>query len=216
MGTGVSEIVYEGTGELSNLPAAQQQIILASEYLQFVLNKPVTIGALAEALNISTNHVQDVLLSSTVIEALRARGIDIGSSNAKEKQMAFLLSMFNPLDTRSHRQIMIDLGVTLSEFYGWNHSNEFKTMMNRVANDFYSSAGMFVDRALITKAMSGNVQAMRLYYDQKNSVTESPKLIIQRLIEVVQKNVSDPEAQRRIGEELINSVRVVKGAIDHA
>jgi hypothetical protein len=189
---------------------------LASEYLQFVLNKPVTIGGLAESLNLSTGHVQDVLLSPTVIEALRARGIDIGSSNAKEKQMAFLLSMFNPLDTRSHRQIMVDLGVSLAEFYGWNHSQEFKVMLNRVANDFYSTAGMFIDRALITKAMSGNVQAMKLYYEQKNSVAESPKLIIQRLIEVVQKNVSDPEAQRRIAEELINSARVVKGAVDRA
>lgn len=207
-------IYLESSGDLSTISSDAQAIILTAEYINYVLSLPVTIGSLTEHLDFTPEYISTILMLPTTVEILSARGIQVNDSSTPEKQFTFLLCLFNPLDTRSHKQIMADLGVTLAEFYGWQHSNRFKQLQSQLAADFFSNAGLFVDRELIRRALGGSAPHMRIYYEQKNNQQMNPRVIVQRLVDVVQKHIKDPEIQKNIAQELIGSARQVRGQVE--
>lgn len=206
-------IYLEPSGELISLTPDAQSVILTAEYLHYVLSTPISVGSLSEHLDLTPELISDVLSHPQVTDALRQRGIEVNASATPERQFAFLLCLFNPLDTRSHSRIMSDLGITLSEFYGWQHSESFKALQNRLAADFFGSSGLFIDRELVRRALNGSAPHMRLYYEQKAQQAVNPRIVLQRLVDVIQRHVKDPEVQRAIASELMSSTKTVRGEV---
>ncbi len=206
-------LYLEPAGPLATLSPDSQQVILTAEYLHYVLSRPVNIGALCELLDMTPELVTAVLSHPEVVDALEQRGINTGTAAIPERQFTFLLCLFNPLDTRNHKQIMADLGISLSEFYGWQHTESFKRLQNRLAADFFQSAGLFIDRELIRRAMSGSAPHMRLYYEQKQDQAMNPRVVMQRLVDIVQRYIKDPEIQRSIGDEIMGTTKVIQGEV---
>lgn len=167
-----------------------------------------------KSLNYSTTPValQEILANSLFIKSMEARGIVLGPRVAKgvltPRQMAAASTMANYVDRRSDGKKLQDLGISTAEYGTWlqddNFVNYLQGRVERLLNNTTHEAHL----GLIRGVRNGNVQAIKLHYeltgrynpDKEKAV--NLRVILSRVIEVIQKNVKDPEALASIGQEL--------------
>lgn len=200
---------------LPALSIDETQVILAAEYCFFVRNEDVTPANVANLIPLPTAEVEEYLSSPSVLSELKDRGIAPSSDplGYAEKQLSFLLATFNPLDHRPTTQILSDLGISLQEWYAWQRNPEFKQLTDKFAAEFFNVVGVFVDRTVAVQAIKGSSHHAKLYYDQRDKQMQSPRQIMVRLLDAVQRAVPDPEVQRRIAQEMVNTSNVVQGEL---
>lgn len=177
---------------------------------------------ISELAGLSEEIVRSALFSENVTRGLEMRGIsrdatpptkkgELGKNQTRltDKQLAVAMTLLNVADNRSLTTKLESLGVKSTTYHGWTKSKVFMDFMNQQAEEMFGSAMPMAHKALINKVMAGDVRAMKLYYEmtgrwngQQSQETANVKMIIIRLIEIMQKYISDPIILKAIAEEM--------------
>lgn len=98
------------------------------------------------------------------------------------------------------------LGITRTQWANWLADANFTNYLTQVAATRFNSARNEVDDALLKAVKKGSVQAMRLYYQvtgvlDKDVSTANTTAIVTALLEIIQRNISDPTVLRVIASQ---------------
>jgi hypothetical protein len=166
---------------------------------------------ISNALSWSLDKVIEIQKHNTVKRMLRNRGIESENANRDnltEEQIAAVNTYLNVVDQRPIKQKLIALGIEPVRFYGWMKGANFKRYMQERAEELFEDGMPFAHRELIGKVIQGDLRAIKFFYEvsgrhlggqtveQQNMV-----ILIQRLLEAVQRIIKDPELIAQIATE---------------
>lgn len=149
-----------------------------------------------------------ILQSEEYRAGCRSKGIpesEFGGLTAR--QMYVLQIITNPTDKRDLKAKLEGAGVPYTEYRGWCKQKAFADYLNRV------SEGMLLDHqadfhnVVVKKALSGDLNAVR-YANELNGRHDPNKQkvvelqgVVTQLLEIIMRNVKDPEVLKRISNE---------------
>lgn len=142
-------------------------------------------------------------------KAMAARGISMLDSETglSKEQMAAILTVTNYLDKRSQSTKLKSLGITNQQWQGWIKDPKFRTYLHSISSDSFNDALHTAHEGLMKKVESGDVNAVKFYmevtgrYTENSGQIENMKIIIAKLIEVIQRRIKDPELLRAISTD---------------
>ena len=142
-------------------------------------------------------------------QCLENRGIRREPNFFDEKQVATLALVTNFTDKRSVQAKLASIGVTSEMYQGWMRDTAFKRELQSRADDVLDHVFPEAQTALAKKVASGDVPALKFYYEitgrAQSPETVNLKLAITRVIEAVQKHVKDPAVLQAIASEIQSS-----------
>jgi len=141
--------------------------------------------------------------------AMSMRGIVMSNheSGLTAEQMAAILSVTNYLDKRSQASKLKALDISNIKWQGWLKEPNFKAYLHSISSDTFNDALHTAHEGLMKKVEAGDVNAVKFYmeltgrYTENSGQIENMKVIIAKLIEVIQRRIKDPELLRAISTD---------------
>jgi hypothetical protein len=186
---------------VASLPAVIS--IVETEYHLF--GKVPTAHEIGKRLGIHQSHVEKLLDTPEAKARLKKRGIE-SSTFLTPEQVAAVNVMLDYNDTRSQPQKLRGLGISSQTWQGWLSSPHFSRYLKTRAENILDDVGIAEGHtALLKQVGRGNIQAVKLLYEvtgrHRDSASLNVEFFLQRVIEIVQRNVSDPATLGKIAEE---------------
>lgn len=146
-------------------------------------------------------------------ESMRVRGIivDQGSvnKNLTPRQMAAVSVMLNLIDKRSDEKKLRDIGVTTEEWATWSLNDKFAAYVNGRTEKMVMNTTGEAHLGMLKAMRAGNLQAIQLHhkltgrYDPDADAAVNVRVILGRVLEVIQKHVKDPNTLQALGTDLM-------------
>jgi hypothetical protein len=188
----------------------EKELVNYVEQYWYLEGKLPSASLIAKELQCSNNTVDAALENSEVITALTNRGIKVpGSRNhLSPEQLLLANSLLDYSDTRSQKKKLSDLGIPSSKYQAWlkqpAFANYLRTRSEQVLADSLHEANL----ALVDNVRRGDTSSLKLYYEMvgrwsSKTVSEvNIEFLMMKILEVIQRHVTDPEALTGIAEEL--------------
>lgn len=132
-----------------------------------------------------------------------------------QQQTAAVLTVVNFSDTRSRNTKLRDLGISVSTWNGWLKDEVFRTFYFRQATEQFGNALPIAQEALVRAMQAGKVDGIKYFMELMGKGPESTessghnvRMVIQKLVEVLQLHIQDPDVLGAIG---LDFDRVLKG-----
>lgn len=146
-------------------------------------------------------------------ESMRVRGIILDTSNLAKnltpKQMAAVASMLNLIDKRSDEKKLRDLGITAEEWGTWMQNDKFAAYVTGRAEKLIANSTHEAHMGLMKAIRGGNTKAIELHYkltgrfDPDKDAELNVRVILGRVLEVIQRHVKDPNTLNALGADLM-------------
>lgn len=175
----------------------------------------------------SDDYMRRLTRNPTYLRMLKERGVsqDVATGDLMPEQLAAIHTYLNIADQRSLRAKLSDLGITSGQFNAWMKYPPFKDYLQKRADELFAEGLPVAHRALMGQVAAGNVRAIKLYYDKfgfgadtQNGNSQDLKVMVMRLIEVIQKHVTDADILKAIArdfEKVVNGETVpLRGEIE--
>jgi hypothetical protein len=183
-------------------------------------------GELSLELRITPKQVEEILFDELTKKHLKVRGIDwnIDRPNSDSKasdrrsgrakrlsdiQIATVSTILNPADKRSVTAKLEALGVSPGTYANWKKSKVFMDYMNSQGESLFGEFMPDMHNSLIGQATKGNVQAIKFAYEvsgryrpKQGEETANVRMIIIKLIEIIQRHVNDPMVLQAIANDV--------------
>lgn len=174
---------------------------------------------IAELTNLDLVTVDEILHSPRLQKRFTLLGIDekvtpVGKtgkndSRLSDKQLAVAMTLLNPMDQRSLGAKLKSLGVLPATYHGWTKSKNFSEFMASQAEEMFGSGMPIAHASLLKKVIEGDVRAIKLYYEmsgrysrQNDQSNQNFTLLVHKLIEILQRHISDPIVLQELAEEI--------------
>lgn len=153
------------------------------------------------------------ILSSTYFQrAIMERGINPtgmdGAPGLLPQQIAAVQLILNNMDRRTPWNKLQDMGVTKLQWQGWMQNDTFKRYYESQAAKLFLNGLPTAHEALMRQVSAGSVPAIKLFYDKfgfgadmQQGQQQDVNVVLGRLIEVIQRNVSDPKVLEAIARD---------------
>jgi hypothetical protein len=155
---------------------------------------------------------RDALLSRGV----SLRGTDFASSGLAAKgrvltemQLAVANTMLDLRDNRSAKKKLQDLGISTQQYEGWLRDPAYQQYITQRAENALGDNQHEAHLALVGRVRSGDVSAIK-YFNEitgryvPNRVSNLDiSVVLMRVVESVQKHVTDPAIQEAIAQDLM-------------
>lgn len=156
-------------------------------------------------LNKALNH-------PTFRTALDNRGIKHSWNAADDaglttEQQAAILTLSNFEDKRSRTKKLADLGISPTKWNGWLKNKAFREFLQEQFAFNFDGAKYIAKESLVKAMERQDVNAIKFYmevtgeYSQQTPQIHNVRLILARVIESIQRHVSDPEILRAISQD---------------
>lgn len=164
----------------------------------------------AAQLNYHLTEINYFLTNKQVQEALERRGLPWKFAQQETLlspiQLAAAITVLNFADTRHITTKLEELGVTTEQYYAWLSHPPFRRFVERVSERNLEILKPEAITAFSQLVRNGDFNAIK-YYFELTGVSQSPeilnaKLLVQRLIDSVNKHVKDPATLVKIGKDL--------------
>lgn len=145
--------------------------------------------------------LSQALQKASFVNGLLNRGIELPSVDHEylsQEQVAAVSSILNWDDKRSRAQKLRELGITPTKWSGWLRSKKFREYLHSISADNFQDAVDHAQEGLVRAMDKGNTEAIKYYmemtgrYTASNVEFENLKLVLTRLVEVIQRHVKDP------------------------
>lgn len=146
--------------------------------------------------------LREALRKSSFVNGLLNRGIDIPSAVDHEYlspvQIAAVSSILNWDDKRSRSTKLKELGVSTTQWTGWQRSKKFREYLVSISSENFEDAVDHAHEGLLKAVDKGNTEAIKYFmevtgrYTASNAEVMNLKVVMTRLIESIQRNVNDP------------------------
>lgn len=164
--------------------------------------------------------VKDLIREHEVFKrALINRGIkfpnydlaDFELDGITNEQVAAIITILNFEDRRPRSTKLKEMGITTTQWNGWMKQPEFVAYLHDLSTKNFASALDKAHEGLLKNVERGDVNGIKLYLELTGKYTpgsgpggatgENVRILLQRLIEVIQIHVKDPLILRAIGED---------------
>lgn len=181
------------------------------EQVYFQTDKFPSAQQVCKALALSEKEYNAAMRSKDFKQMLSDRGLvmrDSGDGILTPEQLACANTLLDFADTRSRKKKLSDLGITSQQYQAWLKDPAFQAYCRKRAEDLLPDSMHEVHGALLDTAMRGDVSAMKLYYEMtgrynpRQDATVDVQFLLVRVIEAIQKHVTDPAALTAIAEEI--------------
>lgn len=172
---------------------------------------------------ISKKKIGEIIDTEEFKLTMIQRGVEwTDSAGLTGQQMLALQVLTNPTDKRDLRAKLKSIGVTYPQYRGWLKQPLFNGYLNKVTEGMLTEHIGDFNTVLANKALGGDLGALKLAYelsgryDPNHQQVTDMKAVMQALIEIVTRNVKDPEVLTRISNELhltMVSHNIIKGEI---
>lgn len=153
-----------------------------------------------------------VMANPTFIEALSNRGIQAPLSDGlpdelTQEQVAAVGLVLDYADKRSHNTKLRSLGITPGKWQGWLKNQVFKDYLHTLSTHSLEDALHVAHTGLISATERGDVNAIKYYmeltgrFSSDSGQTQNFKVMIQRIVESVQRHVKDPDIIRLLASD---------------
>jgi len=176
---------------------------------------------IAAALEVQVSEINAILdptkQSDAFKKALQKKHLKQGfDKQARLRDEALKVSalseLTNPADTRPIHAKLKDLGIKMATFNRWLQDSDYAAQFATVAKRRLSAAVPLVNQAVISSALSGSVQAQKLFLELAGEYTPNQNITIQTitpeikgivllLIEVIQTHIHDNETIMKIADD---------------
>lgn len=172
-------------------------------------------------------EIQAFLAKPAVQAALTMRGLPWQGQGLEGtldyEQMAAALTVTNFADTRPDKTKLEEIGISPTAYQAWLKNPAFKAFVDKQTEHNRQNIRSSAINNLAKHVHNGNFNAIKYYLEstgefQRESV-EDLQYMIQRLIDIIQRHVKDPETLRAIAEEIRDAspntiVQTPKAAIE--
>jgi|SRR5882672_717252 len=148
--------------------------------------------------------------TATVATMLRNRGIEKPErieNKLTPEQVAAANVYLNIVDNRPIQMKLADLGISSAKFSGWMKGKTFRAYITERAEELFEDGMAIAHRELLGKVSKGDISAIRLFYEVSGRYSgvqsieiQNVQLLMSRLLEAIQMEVTDQEIVARIGE----------------
>lgn len=176
-----------------------------------------TVHAYLRTIDVECN-LDALKENSLFLKSMEVRGIDVklkyGQLSAK--QMAAVSVMMSYIDRRSDEKKLRDLGLSTKEWAAWLQDETFARYLNNYSERLITNSVHEAHLGLIRSMRSGNTASIKLYYELTGRHTEAatnvvdPKLLIYKIIEIIQKYVKEPDTLSKLSTEML----ALSGVVD--
>lgn len=198
--------------------------VVSAAYMAYTdLRQLPDVANIERYSTLSASRILEVIRTPEFVAAANARGIPWGKENGlSATQMLVAQILTNPTDKRPLRAKLKQVGVTYTQYRAWMHQPTFSQYMNRITE------GMLVDHlpdfntVLTNRALGGDLNAIKYVnelsgrHDPNRQQVLDLQAIVQNLLDIITRNVKDPETIQRISAEFslaVNSKQTIQGEI---
>lgn len=185
-----------------------------------------SFGEIAIETQLSAREVEEIVFDELTQKHLSARGIDWkidrpqSESSASERrsgrmkrltdiQIATVSTILNPADQRSVSEKLEELGVPATTYANWKKSSVFSDYMKKQGEALFGEFMPDMEQALVKRATAGNIPALKFAFEvsgryRPNQGEEQAnfKMLMIRLIEIIQMHVKDPLTLQNIARDI--------------
>lgn len=206
---------YRAPAELDDLgPSMTMDQMKAVNFIEFFWNQHRKFPSEDEIrTRIPRFDLSEALFKATFKRGLTNRGVPIPEElpfGLTDLQMAGILLVGNMNDRRSIPAKLKSLNISMAKWNGWMKNPEFKNNLHRLVSGDFQDAVHIAQQALVKAVERGDVNAIKFYMELTGrsvdgasaSTVNNLKMVITRLVEVIQFHVQDPETLRAIRADL--------------
>lgn len=147
------------------------------------------------------------------MKAMESRGISIPASvdapvDLSKAQLAAIITMTDYLDRRNAASKLKLLGLTTTQWNAWMRDEKFKKYVHELSAKNFSDSIHMAQVGLSKKLEDGDVNAIKYYYEvtgrfqgADSGNVQNIRLIITKLVEVLQRRIKDPQLLGEIGRD---------------
>lgn len=158
-------------------------------------------------------EIRDIQSTEEFASEMTRKGIAwTNFSPLSDRQIAALEALSDPLQGGTPEQKLKRLGITTREYNMWKRDKLFSTHLRLLAEETLSSFDGEIGTALVNKALGGNLEHIKYLNEitgRYNPAAEQAREInsvIQDILEIIARHVTDTEALDRIGFEIIGLI----------
>jgi hypothetical protein len=201
----------------NTLTPAEKELISYYDMQWFLVHRVPTVEQVTEHLRnkfpkLRHTSVNYYLNRAPVQKALKDRGIPFEQHTQEQltpTQVAVAVTMMNFADTRTNADKLDSLGVNSSQYYAWLNDPAFKNMIENLADQNLANIRPTAIGEFTKKINEGDWQAVKYYLDVTGAAapeSEGPtsKVLLQMIIEIIQKHVKDPATIAAIAQDMLN------------
>jgi hypothetical protein len=171
---------------------------------------------IAQFFNTTVEEVTSCLNAPETQRRLSARGIPVDSQNfLTAEQIAAANLMLDYTDTRSQSAKLKSAGINTQTWNGWLADPIFNRYLRSRAESLLDQVGVAeAHTALLKQTARGNVQAIKLLYEvtgrHRDSTSLNVEFFINRVVEIIQTHVKDPETLQGIAKDFQQLFQEIK------
>lgn len=194
------------------------QIINYSEQVYWETGLLPTTDKLAEDLGIALPVVQSTVRTERYVTALASRGIDWDNSTSGKvltpKQLVVANLMLNMHDKRSEREKLELCGVSSQQYHAWLRQPQFQDYLSKRGEALFKSADHLAYKSLIRNVSQGDTRSLDLFFQMRKihqprlQVDINIDVILNSVVEIITRRVTDPEVLKLIATDLANVIDV--------
>lgn len=195
----------------------------ALTYIEQVWHKE---GRFPNSVELQSEVAEDFSLAESLQEptfqtALDNRGISkrpfevSGTKNSlSAEQLSTILAVSNYYDHRSFNGKLRSLGISATKWAGWMKEPAFKNYYTTLIDQNFEEASSIAQEGLMGAMQKGDTNAIKFYFEltgkfkSESQDIVNVKLLLSRLIEIIQIRVPDESTKRLIADDFH---RVVNG-----
>ena len=168
-----------------------------------------------EKLSISSKKYDDLWKREDFKNALMSRGISQRLLEGAEingvltpKQMLAINTLLDINDTRSDAKKLKDLGIPTATYSGWQRDPAFRAYLHQRTELLFGDALTEANRALYDNVKRGDLGSMKQLWEMTGRWSSKPvsemniEWVLMKVIEVLQRHITDPSQLSAIAEEL--------------
>ena len=167
---------------------------------------------IVEKCGTTTGKVRSCWKNPSFRQALVARGVDLDPEKSDglltPTQVLLANMLLNTHDTRSVREKLEMINVSSQQYHAWLRQPAFSNYLRVRSEEMFKSTDFQAYNALSRTVESGDVQALKLFFEMRGiynprlQVDVNIEQIVVRIVEIVAKHVGDPEVLTLIANDI--------------
>lgn len=173
-------------------------------------------ASIAERINIKPKQLDALFARTDFRNALLARGLSIKTIDEIEsngiitaEQMMCINTLLDRNDTRSDRKKLAEMGIPTQTYQGWLKDPTFLEYQRQRCEGLFPGMLNEAHRALNDNVAKGDMSAIKLVYEMTGRYSDRKAsdlnidFLLMKVIETIQKHVTDPETLEAIAADLV-------------
>jgi len=210
----------------SGITETQWRTIVGAAYTAYTMDRVVPDQERIRALTgkrYTKKLISQAIDTENFKNAMLTRGVPWKNGDGLSAQQMYTLQILtNPTDRRELRAKLKSAGVTYPQYRAWLNQPHFSRYLSTVTENMLKDHIPDFNTVLTNRALAGDVNALKFAYELSGRHDPNHKdvldlqVIVNALLEVITRNITDPEQLMKIQAELqltLVAKNVIKGEI---